>query len=381
MGVKVKERDGAWWIYICHKGKRRAKRVGTEKAAPEAAKKIEAKLTLGDFKIEKPKPKAATFQEYAERWLELPHDWKESTQETYDANLRLHIYPVLGKERLDQIGRKELRTFFDGLTVKGLSPASIGVVRAVVSSIIVHALEQELIPANPLQDIKTRTKRKNSEEEINPLTEQEAFTVLEQARAYQGGLFYPVLLCALRTGMRVGELEALQWGDVDFAGGFIDVKRSHRRHRVTGTKTGQRKRVDMSPHLTETLKALKGSRKVLSLAGDEYVFADERGGMLPRHRVATALRSCLDKAGIRQIRVHDLRHSYATIRLLKGHNVVDVSRQLGHTNPTITLKVYAHWVPGKFKSQVAELDTPQPAATPAQPSYSENCRISAKTTG
>ncbi|MGE5312374.1 MAG: tyrosine-type recombinase/integrase, partial [Nitrospirota bacterium] len=93
---------------------------------------------------------------------------------------------------------------------------------------------------------------------------------------------------------------------------------------------------------------------------------NEQGRMMERRDFQRALHRCLGKAGLRRVRVHDLRHSYATIRLLKGHNVVDVSRQLGHANPTITLKVYAHWVPGKFKSQVAELDTPQLSATPAQ---------------
>jgi len=87
----------------------------------------------------------------------------------------------------------------------------------------------------------------------------------------------------------------------------------------------------------------------------------------------------LEKAELRQVRVHDLRHSYATIRLLKGHNVIDVSRQLGHANPTITLKTYAHWIPGKFKSQVAELDTPQVSATPAQPSHNDKSELAGNT--
>jgi integrase len=364
MGVKVKERDGAWWIFVNHKGRRKAKRVGTEKAAREAAKKIEAKLTLGDFGTLKKETVCPTFREYAEWWLTLPHGWKESTRAAYDLHLRLHILPVFGKQRLDQIGRKQLRDFFDGLAVKGLASATVSGVRAVISGVLGRAVEQELIPTNPLRDIKTRGN--GHKEEIDPLTEQEAFELLERAKTFRDGAFYPPLLCALRTGMRIGEIQALSWGDVDFAGGFIDVKRSHRQNRITGTKTGKRKRVDMSPHLAKTLRALQVGRKVVSLQEDGWVFGDEQGKMLDRSRFERALHQCLKKAGLRRVRVHDLRHSYATIRLMKGHNVIDVSRQLGHANPTITLKVYAHWIPGKFKSQVAELDT-RPDATPAQP--------------
>jgi integrase len=383
MGVTVRERpegSGVWWVFINHAGRRKAKKIGKEKTALDVAEKIKARLVLGDVGVMKKDAVCPTFTEYAERWLAMPHDWKESTREGYSINLRLHILPVFGKERLDQIGRKELRAFFDGLAVNGFAPASISGIRSVISSILVHAVEQELIPANPLHDIKIRGKGTGSKEQIDPLTEQEAFEVLAQAKKYRDGAFYPALLCGLRTGMRIGELQALQWGDVDFAGGFIDVKRSHRKKRITSPKSGKRKRVDMSPHLAETLRALKAGRKVVSLQEDGWVFADEQGRMLHRKNFEAALRRCLEWAGLRRIRVHDLRHSYATVRLLKGHNVIDVSRQLGHANPTITLKVYAHWIPGKFKSQVAELDTPQVSATPAQLRQFESATLSGNTT-
>jgi integrase len=116
----------------------------------------------------------------------------------------------------------------------------------------------------------------------------------------------------------------------------------------------------MSPHLTETLRKLKlfnqkqalKSRKPFST----LVFAGSNGGMLSRDNLRYGLNVCLDNTGLRRIRVHDLRHTYATIRLLKGHNIGDVSYQLGHSSISITYDVYGHWVPGKFKSEVDELD-------------------------
>ena len=71
--------------------------------------------------------------------------------------------------------------------------------------------------------------------------------------------------------------------------------------------------------------------------------------------------ACCDGAGIRNIRTHDLRHSYATIRLLRGHNIGDVSHQLGHSSINITYDVCAHWIPRTFKSRVDDLDNVKPA--------------------
>ena len=84
-----------------------------------------------------------------------------------------------------------------------------------------------------------------------------------------------------------------------------------------------------------------------------------------------ALKRCLEDAKLKQIRVHDLRHSYATIRLLKGHNVGDVSYQLGHSSIQITYDAYGHWIPGHFKSEVDELDEMHPNAPHAHPAETE----------
>ena len=91
------------------------------------------------------------------------------------------------------------------------------------------------------------------------------------------------------------------------------------------------------------------------------MFANDRGRIFVRSPFKNALKKCLEDAGLRQIRIHDLRHSYAMIRLLRGHNIGDVSKQLGHPSIQITFDVYGHWIPGTFKSEVDELDTPRKA--------------------
>jgi integrase len=104
--------------------------------------------------------------------------------------------------------------------------------------------------------------------------------------------------------------------------------------------------------VVEALRKLRRTTKVVSLGG--VVFNDEKGERLSYWNLSRALKEVAPRA----VRIHALRHSYATLRVAKGDNIVDVSNQLGHHDPGFTLKTYAHWLPGEHKNQVDELDNP-----------------------
>jgi integrase len=373
MGVKVREKPigtGIFWVFINHNGRRKSKKIGMdENLANEVAEKIKAKLVLGELNIEKIEEPCPIFKDYAELWLSLPHDWKEGTRDSYNHNLKKHVYPVFGKQRIDEIKRKDLKAFFDKLLINGLSSATISLIKAPINGVLSFAVDSELIENNPLDSLKL--KRKKRDFKVEPLTDDEADKLLEQAKLFMDGYYYPHILCALRTGMRIGEIKALKWKDVDFEKRQIEVRRSCRRGRVTGTKTDKRRRVDMTPHLTETLKELKTEQKRFSLKNGrpvpEWVFANKKGQIFSRAAFENALNQCLKEAKLRRIRIHDLRHTYATIRLMRGHNVGDVSYQLGHSSIKMTYDVYAHWIPGQFKSEIDELDQVHPNAPHAHP--------------
>jgi integrase len=118
----------------------------------------------------------------------------------------------------------------------------------------------------------------------------------------------------------------------------------------------------MSWQLADAIKAhlIRSKEKGMKLGlGEhpEYVFTDSKCGFIAlnnwRKRVFWKV---LVKAKLRRIRIHDLRHTYATLRISKGDNIADVSNQLGHFSETFTMKIYYHWMPGKKKSEVDELD-------------------------
>jgi len=378
MAVRVREKpkgSGEWWIFINHQGKRKSKKIGRDKKlARDVAEKIKAKLVLNEYSIEKINEKCPTFKEVTELWIKQPHDWKESTRDNYEGNLRIHALPYFGSTPVNEIKRKDLKAFFDKKYSEGLTFSTIKLIRAPINGILSYAVELELIETNPLRDLVLKYKKKKFE--IDPLTEPESNLLLEQAKTFGDGSYYPVILCALRTGMRIGEIQALQWRDIDFDNRQMEVKRSFRMGRVTDTKNHKQRRVDMTLHLTETLKEHRTAQKRDALKNgksvSEFVFAGTRDELLNRITFKNALDRCLERAKLRYARIHSLRHSYATIRLMRGHNVGDVSYQLGHSSIKITYDVYAHWIPGQFKSEVDELDNLHSNAPHTHPQTTPN---------
>ena len=168
-----------------------------------------------------------------------------------------------------------------------------------------------------------------------------------------------------RTGMRIGEVTALQWHDIDFAKNYIIVRRNiphHRQVETTKTQASQRK-VDMSPELADELKRLRTERKKQALADgtafdmEAWVFPNEDGS--PMHYTNFLRRvwhKVQDQAKVRRRTPHDLRHTWASHMLAAGADLPYVSEQLGHANPSITLRIYSHWVPGMRRITTAVLD-------------------------
>lgn len=372
MGVKVREKppgSGVWWIFINHQGQRKSKLIGKdEKLAHEVAEKIKAKLVLGELKVEKINDSCPAFKEYAEIWIRLPSDRKESTTDNYRNGLKRYVYPFIGNYRIDQIGRKDIKLMFDKLLIKGVNTGSLSNIKTPLNGVLSHAVDSEIIEVNPLNNIKFKRKVTHK---VDSLTEDEAHSLLDELKRHEGGLYYPAGLCLLRTGVRIGELQALTWADIDFEDRLIDVNKSFRARRLTDTKNRRNRKVDMTLHLAETLTELKArqwKKWAKSKTGvSKWVFAGSKGNIIRRGSFRDALHDCLENIGLKKIRTHDLRHSYATIRLLKGHNIGDVSYQLGHSSISITYDIYGHWIPGKFKSEVDELDRAHPNAPQAHP--------------
>jgi integrase len=368
MGVvvrqKIKGKGRPWWVFVCHKGQRRSFMVGTREAATAAAKEIEAKLLLGKLDLA-PKamaPKIPTFGEYAEKWLESYGEvsLKPSTLTGYYGILKRYLKPLEARP-IDEITRSEIRDLLLAKLKDGLAPATVTRIKALISSVFTYAVEDGLVTANPASRLGRLIKSKDPKADVQPLSRDEARAFLEVVGEHYPR-YYPFFLCALRTGLRLGELRALEWGDIDFQGGFIEVRRAYVQGSITTPKSRKSRQVDMSPQLAETLKALQVERKKEALARGwrevpELVFIDSNGGILDDSNLrGRVFYRALALAGFRRIRIHDLRHTFASMLIQNGESLAYVRDQLGHHSIKITVDIYGHLEAGANKKAVARLD-------------------------
>jgi len=155
--------------------------------------------------------------------------------------------------------------------------------------------------------------------------------------------FRTLLAAAVLTGMRQGEILGLQWDDVDFDANVIHVRRqANQKGQLVEPKTSQAKRaIVLSPGLARMLREHKMASKFKGV--DDLVFPSGTGRPQNGRNVARrGLEKALAEAELGKLRFHDLRHTYASLLIAEGLNVVFVSRQMGHSSPDITLRVYSH---------------------------------------
>jgi integrase len=362
MGVKLQERTGKGWYVIIHwKGQRRTKFFAKNKTlAKEFRDKMDAKLRLGSFGL--PTKAGHSVEAYSLTWLErLRHTRKASTCEDYGKLLQRDILPALKGLDLQDVTRERVKALaFSGLR-KGQSPKTVQNVIRCLSSLLSHAKEDGLIDLNAALNPGKFLPKVSRRKHINPFSRTEAALFLDTAQV-KAPRFYPLLLCALRTGLRQGELLALQWGDIDFHGRFVEVQRNYARGQITTPKNGESRRVDMSKELTQALRHLQTERQLEAAANGwtelpRWVFSNEAGGLIDpdnlRKRVFAQL---LKASGLRRIRFHDLRHTFASLLLQQGESPVYVKEQMGHSSIQVTVDLYGHLIPGGNKQAVDRLD-------------------------
>jgi integrase len=379
MGVKVREKKpGEWWVFVTHKGKRTSRKVGSEEAAQEVGKTIEAKLTLKQFVVEAPQRKeeqTPTYEEYATVWLEdqIKTLRRESTYIRYKELLKRHVFPVIGKLPLDQVKRSHVKKMLLDYSKQGHTKRSVALLRDIANGPFAAAVDDELIQSSPITGVLKRLGIKpDNKPPVDPLTAEETALLLETCREHYPE-YHPMFLLMLRTGVRLGEALALKWSDVDWNSRFIQVARSYRRRETSGTKTGKTRRVDISDQLLETLKSLyiQRKREVLSLGlreVDGIIFHNGKGKSRGQNSVRYIFKKVLMKAGLRNLRPHDMRHSYASQLLSDGVTPVYVKNQLGHHSIEITVDIYGHWIPSGNQEAVNRLDQMAKNCTQSAPS-------------
>lgn len=371
MGVKVREVPGkGWYVYINWRSQRKAKCFGTNKGtAKDFAKKLEARLKWADVSgeslaLSQPDQHMPTVKSYLEEWLQtyVKVHCKTSTYRGYKRAIEQQLIPAFGEQPLHLLKRDQIKRLIaaqiEGKKARGTIQNYLVPLKAAYN----QAKEDGLVVMNPAERLgKLLQRSQDRREEMQPLTAQEVQTLLTVAEIQYLAL-YPVLLCAVRTGLRQGELIGLQWGDIDFRGQFMDVRRGVVLGEVTTTKSKKMRRVDLSPSVLAVLQRKKEIRQLQAMnAGEEvspWVFLSPEGLRWDERNLRRSFYRCLDKAGIRQVRFHDLRHTYASLMAEAGAPPKYVQKQLGHSSFQVTMDVYSHLFPDGSREWVAKLDGP-----------------------
>ena len=296
-------------------------------------------------------PKGLTVAEYLTRWLSdtARYQVSEGTFERYERTCRNHLLPFFERLRLRDLTPAHVRAFKARKIEEGLNPNTVGVMQGVLSVALNQALDDGLIPSNPAARVKKAAAR--GESPMRALSSEEASRLISTA---EGTRDEALITLALRTGMRQGELAALRWEDLDLSDverGTVTVRRSadtRARTRISTTKTGEERRVGIGTRTVAALKAHKKrqleERMAASLWADPgLVFPNTKGKIRRRDSVMRSLRRLLAEAGLpAKVRFHDLRHTAATLAIKQGIPIPTVSKMLGHSNPAMTLRRYAH---------------------------------------
>lgn len=373
MGVKVRERKpGEWWIYIDHKGQRKAVKVGSEAAAKKAAKKMEEGFATGAV-LPGPKRKVY-FRDQYDKWIgqHVGMSCQVSTVETYGDTWNNHIKEHFGNLTLDTIDREKIREFYRVKKNEGYARATIKNMRNVISGVIELAIDDGIVESNPALRSGKYLKDARGKREAEFLTQEECRLLLDAAKKYP--VLYPFFLAALRTGLRQGELIGLRWDDIDWNGKFLTVKRTMYRRETKIPKSGKVRKVDVSDQLLSVLRDHKKAAAATALkAGKslpEYVFTTRNQTAFEPSWVRDVFGKCLKASGLRAVPFHALRHSYASALIGNGAPLAYVSQQMGHSSIRITVDVYGHLIPGANREEVNKLDDAgyrSESATQAQP--------------
>jgi len=365
---KNKAGKKVWHVEVVIAHKANGKPVTTRRTAHtlQAARKLKAELNVAKNQGKLTQQHNISVAEFGRYWARnvKPNTVKPSTASGYEWLLRKYVYPFLGNRKIADLKYRDVTDWINSLLKSGLGTSTVNSARAVLGQICKQAVRQGILGSNPVE-LTDKVRKLNGEKTQvrKSWSKEEAREVLKACEATDMDLF--IHLC-LTLGLRHGEALGLQWEAVDFEARTIEIKftlKDERRETITGkgvvslkmqdpkTKSSIRK-LPISETLFESFERHKMWQSMRKMtAGESW----QESGMVFTSSIGTGVYQAnnrdyfyrfLKKHGLRQIRVHDMRHSFGTIALEGEAPIEAVSQAMGHSDIGITKKIYAPNVQG-----------------------------------
>ncbi len=330
--MAVRKVKGSWWVdFQTHLTRYRYR---SPENTREGALAYEAVLRQQLARGEPLKAKQMTLQEFSIDWYKtyvIPNN-KPSEQRNKRVALNNHLLPHLGKMPLANIGIADIERFKQAKVQAGIRAKTINNWLSILSRCLESAIEWELI------DHKPRIKLlKVQPQSFDFLSLEESTRLINSC---EESMWKQMIVVALRTGMRLGELFGLEWSAVDFERKMITIRQSIVRGHIGSPKSNK---IRYLPLTEEVCKTLYESRKPSG-----FVFHRADGTPLTHHIAERALHRATLKAGLRHIGWHTLRHTFASDLVSEGVPMRAIQELLGHSTITMTMR-YAHLAPSSLR--------------------------------
>jgi integrase len=365
----IKRPDGRWHGYVSMgtkgDGARDRRHVSARTRAEVVVKvrELEGKRDAGSVHAA---GKPMKVEEWFTYWVDTiaPARVRPRTLESYRSMIRLHILPRIGQRRLDQLMPEHLEQMYAEILASGRSPATVLRVHRVLHRALKIAMQRERVARN-VATLVDPPKQRRAETPM-PLDVDECRKVLAAAEGRRNSARWTV---ALALGLRQSEALGLQWRDIDLDVGKLSVRRGL--HRVDGKglmfeepKTPRSRRTVALPGpLTAALRKHRETQELERMvAGTDWqdfdlVFAQPNGRPLDKHSDYEAWTRLLADAGVRHIRLHDGRHTAATLLLTAGVHPRVVMELLGHSQMRTTTDIYSHVMPALAQEAADRMGT------------------------
>jgi integrase len=330
----------------------------TKKEVSEKLREIGTQITIGmDFD-------SATMlvSDWARFWLEnfKKRTLKAKTYEVYEQFINLHIAPCFKGVVISKLTAMHIQKLVNDKLKAGLSTASIRKMYGIIHQFLAKAIENDIILKNPASAVELP---EHKQKEIKVFSNEEQTKFFEAAKEDR---LYDFFVLAVDTGIRLGEILALTWDDIDFNKGLIYINKNLMlvKNYEADAKTNYSQKVQDTPKTKSSIRkvpmtkrtALALKKRKIASSDVMTVFHTHSGQFLSARNVERSFCRLIEKAGIEKCNVHTLRHTFATRMFEIGVSAKIVSVLLGHSKVSHTLDIYTHVLPDKRDEAIKGLD-------------------------